>query len=296
MTPTIVVGYDGSDPAKTALQFAADRAGPDGEVVIAHALVVATPPAEWWDARVYAGIVESANAAAERMLAAARDDFSGAGHVRTQLATGAAPYALEEIAAGCDADEIVVGARGLGRVSAILGSVSHALLHAAKRPVIVVSPGHSTRQPDHRAVVVGYDGSGPSKAALAYAIDRLAGRRLYVVCAAEPVRDRLGRPYMQQALDSALGRARSCAADAARTIPPHIEFETEILEDPPADALLRVAEVRSPDEIIVGSRGFGPLRGSLGSTSHDLIRRAPCPVVVISEQAAADRQAQLARA
>jgi nucleotide-binding universal stress UspA family protein len=37
-----------------------------------------------------------------------------------------------------DADEIVVGARGLGRVRALLGSVSHELLHIADRPVVVI--------------------------------------------------------------------------------------------------------------------------------------------------------------
>ena len=36
------------------------------------------------------------------------------------------------------ADEIVVGARGLGRVRALLGSVSHELLHVADRPVVVI--------------------------------------------------------------------------------------------------------------------------------------------------------------
>lgn len=35
-------------------------------------------------------------------------------------------------------DEIVVGARGLGRIRALLGSVSHELLHIADRPVVVI--------------------------------------------------------------------------------------------------------------------------------------------------------------
>ena len=295
MSPTIVVGYDGSASAKAALRLAARRAGPDGEVVIAHAVEVATPPAEWWDSRVYADIVKSANAAAEKMLAAARDDLGGEGRVRTRLATGPAPYALEEVAAAADADEIVVGTRGLGPVSSLLGSVSHALLHVARRPVTVVRAVEPARETEGTSVVVGYDGSPPSGAALAYALEHLAGRRLYVVSAAEPVPPHLGKPYMQQALDAAIGRARHCAAEAADGIPEHIDFETEILAERPADALLNVAEVRGSDEIVVGSRGFGALRGSLGSTSHELIRRAPCPVVVITEQAA-DVQSQVAGA
>ncbi|MGZ4186747.1 MAG: universal stress protein [Solirubrobacteraceae bacterium] len=35
-------------------------------------------------------------------------------------------------------DEIVVGSRGLGRVWALLGSVSHELLYIADQPVLVI--------------------------------------------------------------------------------------------------------------------------------------------------------------
>jgi nucleotide-binding universal stress UspA family protein len=37
-----------------------------------------------------------------------------------------------------DADEIVVGSRGFGRLRGVLGSVSHAVLHEADRPVVVI--------------------------------------------------------------------------------------------------------------------------------------------------------------
>jgi len=51
-----------------------------------------------------------------------------------------------QVADTLGADPIVVGARGLGRVeSALLGSVSHAVIFHAKRPVLVV-PHHEAER------------------------------------------------------------------------------------------------------------------------------------------------------
>jgi nucleotide-binding universal stress UspA family protein len=59
------------------------------------------------------------------------------------------------------------------------------------------------------------------------------------------------------------------------------EFEYELIAGSPAEAIARVAEVRDADEIVVGSRGFGALRATLGSVSHELLHHADRPVVVI---------------
>jgi nucleotide-binding universal stress UspA family protein len=56
----------------------------------------------------------------------------------TELIGGPPAEAIANVARVRDADEIVVGARGLGRVRALLGSVSHELLHIADRPVLVI--------------------------------------------------------------------------------------------------------------------------------------------------------------
>ena len=56
----------------------------------------------------------------------------------TELIGGPPAEAIANVARVRDADEIVVGARGLGRVRALLGSVWHELLHIADRPVLVI--------------------------------------------------------------------------------------------------------------------------------------------------------------
>jgi nucleotide-binding universal stress UspA family protein len=64
-------------------------------------------------------------------------------------------------------------------------------------------------------------------------------------------------------------------------------IEFELLEGPPARVLSRVAAVREADEIVVGSRGLGRLRGALGSVSQELLREAGRPVLVVGRDAAA---------
>ena len=57
---------------------------------------------------------------------------------------------------------------------------------------------------------------------------------------------------------------------------------TEVLEEPAADAILRVAEVRQPDLIVMGSRGHGAVASLLlGSVSHRVLAHAYVPVTVV---------------
>jgi nucleotide-binding universal stress UspA family protein len=64
---------------------------------------------------------------------------------RSRLLVGDAAKKIVEYADLIDADLIVVGSRGHGAISsALLGSVSRGILHAATRPVLIV---RETRQP-----------------------------------------------------------------------------------------------------------------------------------------------------
>jgi nucleotide-binding universal stress UspA family protein len=54
-----------------------------------------------------------------------------------------------------------------------------------------------------------------------------------------------------------------------------------LLEGNPAEAIVRVADARGADEIVIGSRGLGRVRAVLGSVSHDVLHLAHVPVVVV---------------
>lgn len=140
-----------------------------------------------------------------------------------------------------------------------------------------------------RCIVVGYDGSPASRAALEYAA-HLAGEdgRLYVVHACSLPGDWVGRPSYQRMLDIELEHARGTIDELRRQVGERVagvEWEDEVIGDDPARAIASVAETREADAIVVGTRGFGRARALLGSVAHEVIHLASCPVTVIPERA-----------
>ena len=134
-------------------------------------------------------------------------------------------------------------------------------------------------------IVVGYDGSEAAREAVAYAARR-AGRegKVYVVHCFGPPPDWLGAPNYQRMMDDHRGRGKAIldalvleGGDALVDV----DYELELLGGHPAEAIVRVAETRDADEIVIGSRGFGRLRAALGSVSHEVLHLADRPVVVV---------------
>jgi nucleotide-binding universal stress UspA family protein len=143
--PTIVVGYDGSETARAALLFAARHAGSSGRVFIVHAYELPPDFLGWPN---YDRLLSERRDAGERLLRELPlDGPELAGPVyETELIGGPAAEAIAGVGRAREADEIVVGARGQGRVRSLLGSVSHELLSLADRPVVVI-PSAALGQP-----------------------------------------------------------------------------------------------------------------------------------------------------
>ena len=144
---------------------------------------------------------------------------------------------------------------------------------------------------DGRTVVVGYDGSPPAKAAFRCALEEAGpGGSVYVVHAFGPPPEWLGRPWYQQVLDAHKDHGRAALAEIApdgETEMDGVRVFTELLAGSPAETLHQVATTRNADRIVVGSRGFGAMRASLGSVSHELLHLADRPVLVLPASALA---------
>jgi nucleotide-binding universal stress UspA family protein len=144
-----------------------------------------------------------------------------------------------------------------------------------------------TPETHQRTIVVGYDGSAAARAAVEHAIDRTTpDGRLVLVHAYEVAADHVGASYSNVMLEGSSNYAASVLdtleADCERLST--VEHERDVLTGEPAVAIIRAAEAREADEIIIGSRGLGRIRSVLGSVAHDVIHQAHCPVTVITER------------
>ena len=138
-----------------------------------------------------------------------------------------------------------------------------------------------------RVIVVGYDGSEASHAAIR-AARREAGPEgeLVVVYAYGLPPDFLGfAEYDKLVVDrQAHAREKLDALERDHAADLGTGYEIELIGGSPAEALSDVASARHADMVVVGSRGLGRVRGALGSVSQRLIHLAQVPVLVIPER------------
>jgi nucleotide-binding universal stress UspA family protein len=130
---TIVVGFDGSEHARAAVQWALDFAGDAALVRVVAAMDIAPWVDEGLALERYGDRVEIE----EQRILAALDAVDPDGRAERSIVLQGARQALAE--AEQAADLVVVGTRGHGLITAgLLGSVSSWLLHDSTVPVVVV--------------------------------------------------------------------------------------------------------------------------------------------------------------
>jgi nucleotide-binding universal stress UspA family protein len=221
-------------------------------------------------------------------------------------AVGSATRALHDLAEREEAKLVAIGSSGRGRLGRVLpGAVSDRLLHGAPCPVAVAPLGFSFEDAaaELRLIGVAFTDTADGRAALSTAC-RLAVRAhgfVRLLTVAEPL-----HPMMVGRLDAmALEGVRSARdAEAEATLARGLDGVSasrsaggEILSGDPAEAL--AAASADLDLLVCGSRGYGPMRTLLvGGTSHAVVRKAACPVLVVPPGSAPDapRRASLARA
>lgn len=144
-------------------------------------------------------------------------------------------------------------------------------------------------------IVVGFDGSEASRRALEEAAGRAApDGHVYVVHAFHAPGESSGGPRSDARMSDEMADARLLQEQLADIAwPAGVEWESELIAGPAADAIVRVASVRDADGIYIGTRGTGRARALLGSVAHDVLHHADRPVVIIPERAVTRSSAPL---
>jgi len=181
---------------------------------------------------------------------------------------------------------LVVGSshRGpLGRV--IAGKVASRLFVGSPCPVAVAPRGYARRpETELRSIGVGFDDGPESWKAIqhAAALGVAAGAELRVIHALQPVIAPPMAPEESERLTRELRTHRELALGrAAASVSKDLHAETSLLVGDPVLVLEQEAS-RGLDLLVLGARGYGPLRRVLlGSVSTEVVCHSPCPVLVV---------------
>lgn len=134
-------------------------------------------------------------------------------------------------------------------------------------------------------IILAFDGSDPSERAALVTANLAAtlGSKVIVVYAFDGVPRHHGDIQTEAGAAHGMSRGEEVTARAAAVLEQHgIDPEIELLEGPPAEAVLNVAEARDAALVVVGSHGHGGLsRALMGSVSRKILEHATCPVLVV---------------
>jgi nucleotide-binding universal stress UspA family protein len=284
MFSNVLVGVDGRANGRDAIALASRLLDGQGTLTLAHVFGGSHNPVR---ALAHGG-AESDRAGAEQLLAHEREQAG----VQAELAAvegAGAGRALHEQAESQGADLLVLGTshRGLlGRT--LLGDETRAALDGSPCAVAVAPAGYAHRDAKLAAIGLGYDGSPESEAALGLARE-LAQRVHASVRALELV----AIPYYEYTELAAAAAAG--AGDIAEERVKSADERMKALPGVQGEARYGLAGEElaalsgEVDLLIVGSRGFGPVkRLMVGSTSHYLLRHARCPLLILARAQAAE--------
>jgi nucleotide-binding universal stress UspA family protein len=285
---TILIGVDDSARSEDAVAFARRLAIASGARVV---LACAFPYEDEPDPAMNSVYRDELRAGAERTIERLGTALKDVPDERVATRTAgrySAAHALHELADSEDAALVVVGSTHTGHLGRVLpGSTGERLLHGAPCAVAVVPHGYRTR-PDEpiRRIGVAVDGSPESQSALAAGADLAGalGAHLEVigVHSAEVygAPAMMGGPGYNTLRKDIERRQREWLADAVTALPEGADVEPVPLAGDPARRL--IDRSGSLDLLIVGSRGYGPLRSVLvGGVSGRVVRGAHCPVIAV---------------
>ncbi len=279
MAEKYIIGVDGSEQSRVALDWGLARAAQSG----AHVELLYVADDSFLSESV--AFLSEAQEASEQMLALEIEYAKAAGFTGVITGTALVGHPIAEVEqASKHADLVILGAHsGSKMAGSFFGTRAVKIAAVAHCPVAVVPfvvPG--TPRP---GVVVGIDGSESARKAIAFAAEEASFRGVPLIAVyawMPPLTPGLEYLWSEELVDSQRAAAEEAIAIGTAGLAeryPDLVLERKIVQAPPVSALLQAAE--DADMIVVGSRGRGGLsRLLLGSVSHGVLQSLPRTTVV----------------
>ena len=214
-----------------------------------------------------------------RRIGLSPDELAG-----SSIVSGSPHRALADLAAELDARLLVVGATAGGRIHRLLGSTADRVIRRVNCPVLIVR-GELPMPPAR--VLAPVDLSPLSAAAFRTGLERLGElpgnvpetEALFVLT---PIQRQVSPQFTPEQIDrfaqDELERfVTAHAGDAARG-----QVRCQVRVGTIREEILEEIETWRPDLIVLGTHGLGGFdRLAIGSIAADVLREAPCSVLVV---------------
>ncbi|HTQ69027.1 MAG TPA: universal stress protein [Solirubrobacteraceae bacterium] len=279
MFKKVVVGYASDGAGRDAVKLAgafATAVGASVTIVYPYSPLLSVIPAETAEERVR-----------EEVQALLPDSLESASVTYHWSSSSWPIRALHAMASYEDAGLIVVGAAREGLAAHLRVSEMERMVHGAPCAVLVAPAGYADADVGAwRRIGVGFTDSTEARMALRLArefADTL-GSELEVLAAAwvgGAVRGYASMAIPVSTLEDETYAATSAGVErAVAELAADKPVRTRTVRGDPRDELVKQSEAL--DLLVLGSRGYGPLRHALlGSVSAPVMRAAHCPVLVV---------------
>ena len=212
---------------------------------------------------------------------------------RVAAEPGDAPTTIVDQALSTGTDLIVMGTHGRrGFKRLLLGSVAETVLREAPCPVLTVppqAPAGASQEVTFKRILCPIDFSESALQALGFALDlaRQADGLVTMLHVLEWLAEEAPRvsthlnipEYRRSLAADAEARLRLLVADESRT---WTEIDNVIVFGRAYREILRAADEKPADLIVMGAQGRGGVgRALFGSTTQQVVRGAPCPVLTV---------------
>jgi len=274
MFKNVLVGVDGGPNGRDAVALASRITEADGTITLAHVHSGELHPS----IAITPGMVKSEREASEKLLAEERTASEREVEILSIAATSPG-RGLHQQAEEQDADLLLVGSCSHGALGrAMLGDDTRAALNGAPCAVAIAARGYAAHDVPIANIGVGYNGSPESVAALELVrrLAALSGAKIHareIVSIPTVAFTGLMPPLLGDSIDLMLGEA---------------EARMKVLQGVEGSVVYGLAGEElaafgaEMDILVVGSRGYGPVkRLVLGSTSDYLERNARCSLLVL---------------